>query len=226
MLGSRQTQYIKLDRYAFIFFGLTLAFTPIFFVFGSNSGNAAEFDVGVAEVLFLVIGFIVMLALYFLRGLRFTVDTDYASGEKIFLWAGIALIIFLMLDQVVSAIPGLSDISTTPAFLTSLSLAIIAAVAEEFFFRGFLYNFFGYYAGRIGGIIASGASFMIYHLSVYQGNPAALAVVLAAGFVFPIIDLRAGGKLSASIIGHMANNLIAFTALAVFGSTVLLSPTL
>jgi len=93
--------------------------------------------------------------------------------------------------------------------LAFVAVVVIAPIAEELFFRGFLYQALRKWLGASRGIVFSAAIFAMAHFSpvlIFAIFP--LGVVL--GFVF---DRR--GSVVASITTHMTYNLIGFIALVV-----------
>jgi membrane protease YdiL (CAAX protease family) len=92
----------------------------------------------------------------------------------------------------------------------SLALALVAVVvpvAEELFFRGFV---FGQLERRFGGAVAFGATialFALAHLPQDFGAWGALTSVLVAGAGFTAIRWLTGSTL-ASTLAHLAHNAI------------------
>jgi membrane protease YdiL (CAAX protease family) len=140
--------------------------------------------------------------------------------SQIALYSGAALAAILATGYYVSYLP-LTEMASLPAldgFLYSTSMA----VAEEYFFRGFIldmllsitipvgsFKFLGQFVNnnyvKIG---FSAVVFMGYHWARYGTAMDSLAYVLVGGFALGLVNYRLK-RLSPSIIAHGLNNVIA-----------------
>jgi membrane protease YdiL (CAAX protease family) len=85
---------------------------------------------------------------------------------------------------------------------------VLIAVAEEQMFRGAILQFLGTQLPRMGAILAAGAIFGVYHFSVYRSSPDSLMYVFGAGVILSWVAARTG-RLSPTILAHVANNVAA-----------------
>lgn len=90
--------------------------------------------------------------------------------------------------------------------LTGVLAVLVAPVAEEIFFRGFLIGGFARRVAIVPALILSAALFAAVHLDVGSLIPFALI-----GLVFGWLFIRSG-SLAAPMLAHFFFNLIAFTA--------------
>lgn len=97
---------------------------------------------------------------------------------------------------------------------TAVILAILMAIAEEIFFRGFLFSFFmGYTNSMIASNILQAVLWASYHSAVYGYNPILILSIMIIGVIFGWIDYRCS-SLSPSLIAHVVINFIASGGLA------------
>ena len=91
----------------------------------------------------------------------------------------------------------------------ALLFAILMAIAEEPFFRGFITNFLLLKLRNPAlAIILSGFIFGIYHLARYGGDLSALFYVSFGGMILNWVGFRSG-RLSPCMLAHIINNVIA-----------------
>lgn len=87
-------------------------------------------------------------------------------------------------------------------------VVLVAPVAEETFFRGYLFRFFDGRIGSRAAYVISAAAFSAIHMHV-----PGLAVYFAVGLIFAWVCRRTGGLL-APAISHVVYNGVAFAVLA------------
>jgi membrane protease YdiL (CAAX protease family) len=146
---------------------------------------------------------------------------------SIFYWAAISLAGFIFLDFVVPVAYGFLQNprvvvgSVTPQNILDVSVLVVVvnAISEEVFFRQSAVNYIAVRlkAGPWIGVFGGGLIFGAYHLFIDAQDPISLAVVVGAGTLFGIADLRTH-RLSTSMLAHLVNNLGAVGVLAVFGA--------
>jgi membrane protease YdiL (CAAX protease family) len=94
--------------------------------------------------------------------------------------------------------------------INSEEFGILMAVAEEFFFRGFLlFWLFRVTRSASAAVMGSAAVFAVYHFAVYGQSAPDLIIVFAAGLLLAFIALRTRSVLP-DIMAHVAINLLAF----------------
>ena len=87
--------------------------------------------------------------------------------------------------------------------------AVMMAVAEETFFRGFLMSWFMRQFSNIPlAIMLQALVFGIYHMAVYGSTPTLMLYVIIAGGILGFIAWRTN-RLSTSILTHAAINFLA-----------------
>jgi membrane protease YdiL (CAAX protease family) len=116
--------------------------------------------------------------------------------------AGIALASFVA--PTVSRLPNM-ELTGVDAML----YAVLIGVAEEQFFRGAILNFLLTLTNATVAIFSSAAIFMVYHFAVYGTSTSNLVYVLVGGLALAWAAYRSG-RLSPSILAHVANNILAF----------------
>ena len=105
----------------------------------------------------------------------------------------------------------LSSLSLSSALSIGGLLAIINAISEESFFRYGITNLFTNVGPRpsvITGIVMSAAAFTLYHAGDITGI-VDFSILFVAGLTLAFIGLYTG-RLSITIISHVANNLSVF----------------
>jgi membrane protease YdiL (CAAX protease family) len=96
--------------------------------------------------------------------------------------------------------------------LAGIAVVIIAPIAEELFFRGFIYQAFRRWRGVTQGMLLSAAVFAIAHISlIIVPSIFALGVILAYLF-------ERRGSLAATMAAHIFYNAIGFTLIVGVGS--------
>lgn len=138
-------------------------------------------------------------------------EIDAQEGRNVFVYAGVAVVVFFTLAYFVPLIPPqylpALSVATLTSFVSSQLFVLLIAVSEEQFFRGFLANLFIQRVGILG-IPLNGAVFMIYHFAVYGTSGINLLIVLGAGITLAYIAW-ATGRVSPTILAHVANNAFA-----------------
>lgn len=81
-------------------------------------------------------------------------------------------------------------------FVSLLVMAVVAPIAEEFFFRGLLFHAILPNLGERGAMLVTGLCFGLAHGDIYRFLPLAMA-----GYVFQLIAQKAG-TIKASMIAH------------------------
>jgi membrane protease YdiL (CAAX protease family) len=109
--------------------------------------------------------------------------------------------------------PILTELLADPTNLLLLApwVVIAAPIAEEVFFRGYVFRFLSGRAGFLAGLLISSGLFAVVHLNL-SGVP----VYLTVGAVFALIYARSSSLL-APITAHVAYNGILLLGLAIYG---------
>jgi len=153
-----------------------------------------------------MVGSVLFLALVVRRsslshlGLKRTTRTQlirWGIGGGFMLFA-LILVMGLVLEKVFPQMPPqafewvLRQVSSTKEFVVLLVIvSVIAPLAEELYFRGFVYPVFRRYTGVTAGIILSGVFFGAAHFDVWRFIPLSLGGALLAlvyeksGSIFP-----------------------------------------
>jgi membrane protease YdiL (CAAX protease family) len=102
----------------------------------------------------------------------------------------------------------LPDINRNPQWvLAFFAVVIVAPIAEELFFRGFMYQALRRWRGVLQGVLLSALVFALAHVSlIIMPSIFVLGVILAYLF-------ERRGSLAATIAAHMSYNLIGFIAI-------------
>jgi membrane protease YdiL (CAAX protease family) len=87
-----------------------------------------------------------------------------------------------------------------------LTVAVVPALAEEFFFRGLVQKTFSQAAGGMQAAILAGIVFGLYHL-----NPLNVVPLIMLGVYFGFLVYRTG-SLTLALVAHFFNNFLACTA--------------
>jgi uncharacterized protein len=106
--------------------------------------------------------------------------------------------------------PTIDDLTTTPVAIatTAVLVTVLAPIAEEFLFRGYIFTALRGWAGVWGGALLTGALFGVIHSS--PDRPAEYLVPLALfGFLLCLLYWRTG-SLYPCIALHAINNSVAF----------------
>ncbi len=122
---------------------------------------------------------------------------------KALVWTGVAFGMIMLTNFSVSLLPALS---TTP--INWSLFAVLIAISEEQFFRGFMTPFFANRLGMIGGSIAGGVLFGFYHYAVYSADVQALLVVTVVGIALSYIALYTKSA-TPGMVAHALNNFLA-----------------
>lgn len=87
-----------------------------------------------------------------------------------------------------------------------VTVAVVPALAEEFFFRGLVQKALGESAGGLRAAVLAGMLFGVYHL-----NPLNVVPLMCLGVFFGLLVYRTGG-LSLAVAAHFFNNFLASLA--------------
>ena len=135
-------------------------------------------------------------------------DIDPSEGISIMKWFMISVGIIVMLAMYVPKIPlSLDNLSSTELLLVPRMFAVLMAISEEIFFRGFVTNFFITKFSLSFGILASGVFFGIYHLAVYGTEMSIMMYVVGAGLILSYVAVKTG-RTSTTMLAHVLVNAI------------------
>ena len=95
--------------------------------------------------------------------------------------------------------------------LAAIAVVIVAPIAEEMFFRGFLYQALRRWRGVAFAVVVSAAIFAIVH-----GAPLLIVGIFPLGVILAYLFERRG-SLTATIAAHMTYNLIGFVLIVATG---------
>jgi len=98
-------------------------------------------------------------------------------------------------------------------FLAGIAVVIVAPIAEELFFRGFLYQAFRRWRGVPQGVLLSAFVFALAHVS-----PIIIPSIFALGVILAFLFERRS-SLVATISAHMVYNLIGFILILATGAS-------
>ena len=131
-----------------------------------------------------------------------------------YFWVAVAFVSYLVLAAIYTVIvnPPQEDLpqqlgadeSTLLAVVTGIFVIVVAPFAEEFFFRGFLYQALRNSWGTVLGVISSGAIFSAIH-----GAPDKFVPLWILGMALALL-LEKTRSLWPCIMLHAINNVIAF----------------
>lgn len=88
--------------------------------------------------------------------------------------------------------------------LSFATLGLLTPVAEEIFFRGFVFKALGAF-GKVAAVLGSAATFALLHLAQTHGNWGAFASIAVAGLVFSILRALTGTTV-APAFAHLGYN--------------------
>jgi len=120
--------------------------------------------------------------------------------KQMALWTAVSFVAIIFLNQFARTIP----FAVTDEPVTRKSFAVLIAVAEENFFRGFITPFVASKVGMLPGSVLAGAIFGIYHFAVY-GSVDVLLIVFGSGIILSYVALRTR-RLSPPMLAHVINN--------------------
>lgn len=180
--------------------------------------NGLTTNVKIAMIAYAVICFGLIVVITGSRGLNFAlVGSPFVGDSLKGLGVGVGFIILNNLNSALSLGAPAALLSLEPAFKFA-SIVVVAPVAEEFFFRGFLYPFFTNLFGgrRIVGAAVQAMLFAVFHFSVYGGflGFGYTAGLFVGAFVFGLamawlVTPKGKGdssSLEAAIIAHLVFN--------------------
>ncbi|MBO3809646.1 MAG: CPBP family intramembrane metalloprotease [Candidatus Brockarchaeota archaeon] len=138
-------------------------------------------------------------------------DITETRGRATAVFTGLAVVCLMAAGLVVKLIPpSVLAVAKTLSVQQSLLLAMLMAIGEEFFFRGFLTHWLSERTAPAVGVIASSIIFTVFHLAVYHMQPQTLAYVFIGGVVLASTYLYSK-TLTAPILAHVVNNILALT---------------
>ena len=146
----------------------------------------------------------VMLQLYIERKIEYVNHmTEPSTLKNVAFYTIIAFFGIALTGYVVANLP--FELTGFDALL----FAILMAIAEEPFFRGFITNYLLLKLKNPSiAIILSGFIFGVYHLARYGGDHSALIYVSLGGMILSWAAYRSG-RLSPCMLAHIINNIIA-----------------
>lgn len=112
--------------------------------------------------------------------------------------------------ELITGIPRLFGSGYLGLVLAILVTALVAPVAEEAFFRGFVYPAFRKRMGVGGGVVVSSLIFALFHMSLWL-----LVPVTIMGMVLAYLYEKKG-SLGPAIVLHSLNNLVSVIIIYVF----------
>ena len=135
-------------------------------------------------------------------------------------WSALAYVAFAVIAQLFLRAVGVEnerertlddlgvDRHTAMLILGALTVTVVAPIAEEILFRGYMFTALRNWAGVLGGALISGAMFGLVHLD--PDRPVAFLVPLAVfGVVLALLYWRTGSLLPCIAL-HSINNSLAF----------------
>ena len=139
-----------------------------------------------------------------------------AAGAHVAIIAYGAALIALGADAAVPEQEELEELfqSRTVLPLTGVATVLVAPVAEEIFFRGFIFAGLVRPFGLTGAMVASGLLFGAFHVTGLETIGLVLPFA-AIGVLFAWVYARTG-SLWPSVATHLLFNLVSFVALALF----------
>jgi membrane protease YdiL (CAAX protease family) len=133
-------------------------------------------------------------------------DISASEGKQILMYVALSLAAIFAVNILVPQVTR-TYLSVSP-ITAAQSLAVMIAVAEEQFFRGFFLNLFISKVGEVAGAILSSAVFMLYHFAVYGTNPTNLIIVFGGGLALAYAAIKTR-RVSTPMIAHVVNNFLA-----------------
>jgi uncharacterized protein len=215
--------------FAMIELGLPFLLVPLLFAFAGGDLSALTSPTGLTVQLLLTpLSFIILLVLFValpgaLSGVRLWLGATSLRQLLIGLVAGaliwsaaqvLAAILTAILEMVGLRPEGQQEVTSIaqqlPVPIAVLTIAVLAPIAEELFFRGFVFNAWEREYGTRKALIGAALLFGIAH--VPGGTPLAVVIVLLLGFVLTAV--YAWTRNLATTIGiHAAFNLASVLAL-------------
>ena len=178
----------------------TTVLAAVIFLYSATFPGSLAIKALFAAVL-LFAGFILHITV--LGGLRRDEFIDQREGKQILMGFIASFIVIVFFNSVFNQ----CYTGQTTSFEIRM-LAILLAVSEEQFFRGFITPYLAQKMGVWLGSVMSGFVFTIYHFAVYGSNIDALSVVFLAGTCLSLVVLWSR-RVSPAILAHIVNNLLA-----------------
>lgn len=153
----------------------------------------------------------IALQFYIKQKIEHDMTTEPKELKQVFIYTTIALFGMAISSFAVLNLftPPLGVLQVTP--ISVMLYGALYAISEERFFRGALLSFATWKTGNEAlSNISTGGIFSIYHLAVYGSSPNSLIYVLLAGTILGFAVTQSG-RLSPAMLGHIMNNLVAFT---------------
>lgn len=142
-------------------------------------------------------------ALGFVRGRWFLVFALGAPIAGLFLWIAGGLVGNLVPSTGVAPIETL--VSSPSGVLATAVVALVAAAAEEIFFRGFVYGVVASRFGNTAAFVVSFTTFAIAHLPQQWGAWGIFVSVMLVGIGLTALR-AASGSVVPSLVAHLAHN--------------------
>ncbi len=170
---------------------------------------------GVAGTQLLILGLPLLAALYLKAPFRDTFSLHLPCPRHlaggVLLWAGTFIVVSLLSDTLVRFFPG-SDLvveeltailSGQSLPVTLLVIAVLPAICEEVFFRGFLYSSLKRTFRPATTILLTGFLFGLYHIAPVRIIPTTvLGISMTLGLAW-------SGSLAIPVLMHLVNNTVA-----------------
>ncbi len=133
-------------------------------------------------------------------------ESDSGAG-KVLLYALVGVVGILLVSWLAPKVVLPQDVSQL-SFYDAKLFAVLMAVAEECFFRGFMLNlFYRWLNSGVGAVVVSSVIFAVFHTAVYGTSPNLMLYVFLAGTILGFIAVKTG-RLSTSMLAHSIVNLI------------------
>lgn len=231
VLSLRRRVFYSVGLPVWVFLGFMLAQALILAVIAVLQASGVSFNTVDPTILNTAGAAVIYgLAILLVLGLPWVIKKRKTSREELglqrlpgwmdILWAPAGMILYLILTTIVTALSmafltfvdysqaqetGFAELATQPEYvLAFISLVIIAPIAEEILFRGYLLGKLRKYAPLWVSVLITSALFALVH---FQWNVAIDVFVLSIVLCF----LRVvSGSLWPSILLHMMKNGIAF----------------
>ena len=184
--------------------------------------------------LILVIGLLIIIPIiwyyivnhYDLKKIFEKLKLTFVNIDNAFLWAIISVIIIFLIFFVIESLlvilgvkpDELGNIQDLERYFTPASLLILISVqpiAEEFFFRGFLLDKIGSFAGQKTAILSTAILFGIAHMSYGKLYPVFFPMIMGILLAYIVIKTR---NLYTSIITHIIFNVTSFIMYFLFNN--------
>jgi len=140
----------------------------------------------------------------FLQGIVQGILVSGAVGVLFF--ASFFLIIFFLNFNLINLLNS-NTLDGEKLFLLIVAGGIISPVAEEFFFRGFIYKYLRQYNSIFFAVVSSSLIFALFHL-----NAGYMPVIQFAGGIFFALAFELSKNIYVPVTIHITGNIFIFTA--------------